>query len=78
MFKGFDYRMEQFFRDVIQFEDIGISQDEVIKLIFLLQDNPSREVTQITKEDTEFAIQNRDRIIKSRGCPPVLEKRQVV
>lgn len=75
MFKGFDYRMEQFFRDVKQFDDIGISQDEVIKLIFLLQDNHARELTQIRKEDTEFALQNQTRIIKAlEGVRQFLEK----
>ncbi|MCB8944529.1 MAG: DUF262 domain-containing protein [Ardenticatenaceae bacterium] len=65
MFKGFDHRMEQFFREMVQFEDIGIEQDEIIKLLFLLQDNPNKEVIQVTKEDTEFALENQKRIIKT-------------
>ena len=65
MFKSFDYRMEQFFRDVDQFKDMGITQDEIIKLIFILQDEPKKEVTEITSEDAEFVINNQERIIKS-------------
>lgn len=64
--KGFDYRLESFLRrDIPQFHDIGFGQDEVIKLIFLLQDNQSKEVTDITREDADFAVQNKQRILKS-------------
>lgn len=63
--KSFDYRMEQFLRDVREFNDIGISEDEVIKFIFLLQDNHTKEITQITKDDADFAIIRQQRIIAS-------------
>lgn len=64
--KGFDYRLERFLRhDIPQFADIGFGQDEVIKLIFLLQDNHTKEVTDIKKEDADFTIQNAPRIVKS-------------
>ena len=64
--KGFDYRLEGFLRhDIPQFEDIGFGQDEVIKLIFLLQDNHTKEVTDIKKEDADFTIQNAPRIVKT-------------
>lgn len=63
--KSFDYRMEQFLRDVREFNDIGISEDEVIKLIFLLQDNHTKEITQITQSDADFAISRQRRIIAS-------------
>ncbi|OJX39972.1 MAG: hypothetical protein BGO78_14395 [Chloroflexi bacterium 44-23] len=64
--KGFDYRLEGFLRhEIPQFADIGFGQDEVIKLIFLLQDNHTKEVTDIKKEDAEFTIQNAPRIIRS-------------
>ena len=64
--KGFDYRLEGFLRhDIPQFADIGFGQDEVIKLIFLLQDNHTKEVTDIKKEDADFTIQNAPRIVKS-------------
>jgi hypothetical protein len=65
VFKGFDYRMERFLRDIAEFADIGISQDEVIKLIFLLQDNHTKDITQITEVDAEFALANQQRIINA-------------
>ena len=65
VFKGFDYRMEGFFRDVRQFEDMGISQDEVIKLVFLLQDSHSKEVTDIEAGDADFVIESQERIVQS-------------
>ena len=64
--KGFDYRLETFLRrDIPGFSDLGFGQDEVIKLIFLLQNNYTKEVTNINKEDADFAIQNAPRILKS-------------
>jgi hypothetical protein len=62
-FKGFDHNMERFFNEVEHFSDIGISQDEVIKLIFLLQDDHARQLAQVTPEDAHFAIANQSRII---------------
>lgn len=62
-FKGFDERMESFFSDVGEFGDVGIGQDEVIKLIFLLQDSHTKEVTDIEASDAKFVIDNRERII---------------
>lgn len=65
VFKGYDHRMEQFFVDARQFEDIYFLQDELIKYIFLLQDNHRKDVTQVTREDANFAIENKERIFKS-------------
>lgn len=62
VFKGFDYRMEKFFKTVV-FEDMRLFQDEIIKLIFILQNQPMKEVTQVTKEDAEFALKNQDRLV---------------
>ncbi len=74
VFKGFDYRMEQFFKSSQQFESLGVAQDEVIKLLFLLEDFPSKEVTQIKQEDADFAITNRDRIMATlRGVVQFLK-----
>ena len=44
---------------------MGIYQDEVIKLLFLLRNNYIKEVTDIKKEDAIFAIENRERIVKT-------------
>ncbi len=64
-FKAFDHRMEQFFKDVLQFKDMDITQDEIIKLIFLLQDEHTKDVTEIEQKDADFVIKNQERIIKS-------------
>lgn len=61
VFKGFDYRMEKFFREVV-FEDMRLYQDEIIKFIFILQNQPLKEVTQVTQEDANFALDNQERI----------------
>ena len=64
--KGFDYRLEGFLRkDIPGYQDIGFGQDEVIKLLFLLQDNPVKEVIDINQSDADFAIQNSQRILKT-------------
>lgn len=61
--KGFDYRMEAFLREMEEeFSDIGLSPENLIKLIFLLQDNHSKEMTLIEVTDAEFAIQKQERI----------------
>jgi uncharacterized protein with ParB-like and HNH nuclease domain len=66
--KGFDFRLEKFLRtDTAQFGEIGFHQDEVIKLLFLLRNNYLKEVTDIDKEDAEFAIANSERILKTLG-----------
>jgi hypothetical protein len=64
--KGFDYRLEAFLRrDIPRYADIGFGQDEVVKLLFLLRDNSSKEVTDIAREDADFAVANADRILKT-------------
>lgn len=64
--KGFDYHMEKFLDDTVQqYENIGIGQDELIKLIFILKDVPSREITDLDATIADFAIQNSNRIQKT-------------
>lgn len=66
MLKGFDHRLEGFLRrEIPRFSDIGFGQDEVIKLVFLLQNNYVKEVTDISKDDANFAIQYSERILKT-------------
>lgn len=61
--KGFDYRMESFLREMEEeFIDMGLSPENLIKLIFLLQDNHTKEMTAIEAADAEFAIQKQERI----------------
>ncbi len=61
--KGFAWEMEGFLREILEhYEEIGLSQDNLIKLIFILQDNHNKEMASIDAKDAEFAIKNRERI----------------
>lgn len=63
--KGFDPENEFFLQEIEQFGDIGFGKDEVIKLIFILQDNPNKSLANITKEDSDFIRNNKERIKNS-------------
>lgn len=61
--KGFAWEMEGFLRETLEsYEEIGLSQDNLIKLIFILQDNHNKEMASIDGGDAGFAINNRERI----------------
>lgn len=61
--KGFAWEMEGFLRETLEsYEEIGLSQDNLIKLIFILQDNHNKEMASIDGTDADFAIKNRERI----------------
>jgi len=61
--KGFSWEMEGFLEKMLdEYEDIGLSQDNLIKLIFLLQDDHRKEMASIEAKDAEFAITNKERI----------------
>jgi uncharacterized protein with ParB-like and HNH nuclease domain len=61
--KGFSWEMEGFLKEILEsYQDIGLTQDNLIKLIFLLQDNHNKEMASIEATDADFAITNRDRI----------------
>ena len=61
--KGFSWEMEGFLEKMLdEYEDIGLSQDNLIKLIFLLQDDHKKEMASIEAKDAEFAITNKERI----------------
>ena len=61
--KGFAWEMEGFLRETLEsYEEIGLSQDNLIKLIFILQDNHNKEMASIDGGDADFAIKNRERI----------------
>lgn len=61
--KGFAWEMESFLEESLsKYSDIGLSQDNLIKLIFLLRDNHNKEMTEIDVEDSQFAIENKERI----------------
>lgn len=61
--KGFAWEMEEFLRETLDvYGEIGLSQDNLIKLIFILQDNHNKEISSIEEADAKFAIDNRERI----------------
>jgi len=61
--KSFSWEMEGFLKEMLEkYQDIGLTQDNLIKLIFLLQDNHNKEMNSIEATDAEFAINNRERI----------------
>ncbi|MFX1761459.1 DUF262 domain-containing protein [Paraburkholderia sp. A1RI-2L] len=67
--KGFSWEMEGFLREVIEdYEEIGLSQDNLLKLIFILQDNPYKEMASIEEADATFAIKNKERIKATLKC----------
>jgi hypothetical protein len=67
--KGFEWEMEGFLEDTLKsYEEIGLTQDNLIKLIFLLQDNHKKEMAAIEAADAQFAIKNRERIKVTLKC----------
>ncbi|MBI2664616.1 DUF262 domain-containing protein [Candidatus Woesearchaeota archaeon] len=61
--KGFEWKMEQFLDDILkEYSDIGINQDSLIKLIFILRDNHSKEMANLQQEDATFAVTNSAKI----------------
>lgn len=61
--KAYSAENEVFLNDVKnKYKDIGFDQDEIIKLVFLLQDNHSKDITDIDKTDSEFISTNGTRI----------------
>lgn len=63
--KGFEWKMEAFLEQTLkEYEEIGLNQDNLIKLIFLLQDNHVKEMSAIEASDAQFAIASKERIEK--------------
>ena len=61
--KGFSWKMEGFLEKMLEeYEDIGLSQDNLIKLMFLLQDDHKKEMASIEENDARFAIDKKERI----------------
>ncbi len=63
--KGFDPENEKFLQEIGQFEDIGFGKDEVIKLIFILQDDHKKSLANIAREDSDFIKNKKDRVIEA-------------
>jgi uncharacterized protein with ParB-like and HNH nuclease domain len=67
--KGYEWEMESFLEETLKsYEEIGLTQDNLIKLIFLLQDNHKKEMAAIEAADAQFAINNRERIKITLKC----------
>lgn len=61
--KGFSSDMEVFLKEMIEnYEPIGLTQDNLVKLIFLLQDNYNKEMGAIEDSDANFVIQHKNKI----------------
>ena len=64
--KGFDSRMESFLRSMTeQHDSIGLNQDKLLKTLLILRDTPNKEMADLTAEDADFIVKNRDRIEKT-------------
>ncbi|MED1721967.1 DUF262 domain-containing protein [Brevibacillus parabrevis] len=64
--KGFEWKMEEFLESTLKdYQDIGLTQEVLIKLVFLLNDNHKKEMTDIEEADATFAIENRARILET-------------
>lgn len=61
--KSFDPKMEAFLRKfTVQFSDIKMDTNNLLKLLFLLQDAPQKDMTMISETDASFALENEERI----------------
>ena len=61
--KGFNWEMERFLDDTLRdYRDINFTQDELIKLIFILRDNYKKQIVNIDADDANFAVTNKARI----------------
>lgn len=61
--KGFAWEMEAFLDATLkEYDDIGLNQDNLIKLIFILRDDHKKEMASIDQADATFAVSNRERI----------------
>ena len=63
MLKGFNWKMEAFLDEMLaQHGGMGLNQDNLIKLVFLLQGDARKEMESISASDADFAVQNQDKI----------------
>jgi len=63
--KAYSADNERFLNDIKdKYVDIGFDQDEIVKLIFLLQDNCNKEIIDIDQTDSDFINAKGERIKK--------------
>ena len=61
--KAYSAENEKFLNDVKnKYTDIGFNQDEIIKLVFLLQDNHDKDIIEIDQTDSDFITTKAERI----------------
>lgn len=61
--KGFEWEMESFLHHLLaEYSEMGLTQDNLIKLLFILQNNHKKEMASIEASDAQFAIENKERI----------------
>ncbi|MDQ9168811.1 DUF262 domain-containing protein [Oxalobacteraceae bacterium R-40] len=61
--KGFDYKMEAFLDEMTEkFKALNLTQDNLIKTIFVLQDDHTKELVNIAEADAKFIAANGKRI----------------
>lgn len=61
--KGHSWEMEAFLDKLLaKFATLSFGQDELIKLLFILQDRSSKDIAQIEASDAQFAVDNFERI----------------
>ena len=64
--KGFDSHNEIFLKKMKnEFSDIGFHQDEIMKLVFILQGDHKKDISNISKHDSDFILDHENRILSS-------------
>lgn len=64
--KGLNWHMESFLEEMLrENRRMGLNQDNLIKLVFLLQGEARKEMSEITVKDADFAVVNKERIKRS-------------
>jgi len=77
--KGFNWKMEAFLDRLVApnsaYAKIGLTQDTLIKLVFLLQGDAQKDIQDVTEADADFAVNNSDRIERAlRNTVDFLDK----
>lgn len=64
--KGFSFEMEKFLDILIkEYSNIGFTEDAMIKLILILNDNPLNDITDIKEQEALLVVENSERIKNS-------------
>ncbi len=65
--KSYNFGIEKFFNEILsdEYKFIRFGEDEIIKLLMILQDVPFKDVTDMKEEHANFAVENSGSIIQS-------------